>query len=64
MVILMTKLLVRFQRLVLRENGQDLVEYALVICLLAIGCVAAMKTVSGDVMIIYEGIKNAIANAA
>jgi Flp pilus assembly pilin Flp len=47
----------------LSDEGQDLVEYALVIGLLALACITAMKTVSDDVYAVYLGIKNAVATA-
>jgi pilus assembly protein Flp/PilA len=40
------KLYVKFQDLMNREEGQDLVEYALVVALIALGAVASMKTVA------------------
>jgi len=33
----------------LHEEGQDLVEYALVVALLALGAVAGMGTLAGDI---------------
>jgi len=63
MSILMTGLCLKLRCLMLAEDGQDLVEYGLVIGLLALGCMAAMRTVSDDVIIVYNGIKNAVANA-
>ena len=36
-------LYVKFQNLMGREEGQDLVEYALVVALIALGAVASMK---------------------
>ncbi len=35
--------------LVRREDGQDLVEYALVVALIALGAVAAMGTLASDI---------------
>jgi len=32
-----------------RDEGQDLVEYALVVALIALGCVAAMQTLAGAI---------------
>jgi pilus assembly protein Flp/PilA len=40
----MLKLLVKMQTLMNREEGQDLVEYALVVALVAFGATAALKT--------------------
>ena len=36
-------LYVKFDNLVSREEGQDLVEYALVVALIALGAVASMR---------------------
>jgi len=38
--------LLKLQSLVKRQEGQDLVEYALVVALIAFGAVAAMKGLS------------------
>ena len=43
------KLYVKFQDLMNREEGQDLVEYALVVALIALGAVASMKTVATSI---------------
>jgi len=43
---MLLKLYVKFQDLMSREEGQDLVEYALVVALIALGAVASMKTVA------------------
>ena len=39
---MLIKLYVKFQDLMNREEGQDLVEYALVVALIALGAVASM----------------------
>jgi pilus assembly protein Flp/PilA len=41
---LMIKLFVKMQTLMNRVDGQDLVEYALVVALVAFGATAALKT--------------------
>ena len=41
------KLYVKFQDLASREEGQDLVEYALVVALIAFGATAGMKALAG-----------------
>jgi pilus assembly protein Flp/PilA len=38
-----------FARFVREENGQDLIEYALLAALVALGCVVAMQTLAGDI---------------
>jgi pilus assembly protein Flp/PilA len=40
---MLLKLYVKFQDLASREEGQDLVEYALVVALIAFGATAGMK---------------------
>jgi pilus assembly protein Flp/PilA len=39
------------QRLITREEGLDLVEYALVLALIALAAVASIQTLSGDINI-------------
>jgi len=46
---MLLKLYVKFQDLMSREEGQDLVEYALVVALIAFGAVAGMKVLAGGV---------------
>ena len=46
---LLIKLYVKFQDLMSREEGQDLVEYALVVALIALGAVASMRTVARSI---------------
>ena len=43
---MLLKMYVKFQDLMSREEGQDLVEYALVVALLALGAVASMKVLA------------------
>jgi pilus assembly protein Flp/PilA len=49
---MLLKLYVKFQDLMSREEGQDLVEYALVVALIALGAVAGMGALA-------KGINNA-----
>lgn len=49
---MLVKLYVKFQDLMNREEGQDLVEYALVVALIALGAVAGMG-------VLAQGINNA-----
>jgi pilus assembly protein Flp/PilA len=44
---LLLKLYVKFQDFASREEGQDLVEYALVVAMVAFGAVTGMKALSG-----------------
>jgi pilus assembly protein Flp/PilA len=42
-------LAVRIQNLMNREEGQDLIEYALVVALVALAATAGMGTLAGDI---------------
>jgi pilus assembly protein Flp/PilA len=42
------------------EEGQDLVEYALVIVLVALGCVAGVNNVSSAVNAVFSSISNTL----
>jgi pilus assembly protein Flp/PilA len=46
---LLLKLYVKFQELKDREEGQDLVEYALVVALIAFGATAGMTALAGGI---------------
>jgi pilus assembly protein Flp/PilA len=54
------KLYVKFQDLMNREEGQDLVEYALVISLIAIGAVAALTVMSGAITGVFSKIDTSL----
>jgi pilus assembly protein Flp/PilA len=43
---MLLKMYVKFQDLMSREEGQDLVEYALVLALIALGATASMKVLA------------------
>jgi len=45
----MMKLYIKLQNLMDRDEGQDLVEYALVVAIIALGATATMTTLSGTV---------------
>ena len=45
----MLKLLVKLQTLTLREEGQDLVEYALVIAVVCLGIISGMTTLANGI---------------
>jgi pilus assembly protein Flp/PilA len=53
----------RMQSLLSREEGQDLVEYALVVALIALGAVAAMQALSGDILSIFTTIGTTLSGA-
>jgi pilus assembly protein Flp/PilA len=45
------------------ESGQDLIEYALVAAIIALGATAAMTTVSKDITAIFTKIGTALTSA-
>jgi pilus assembly protein Flp/PilA len=55
---LMLKAYVKLQSLMAREEGQDLVEYALVVALIAFGAVTAMKSLSAEINVAFETISS------
>jgi pilus assembly protein Flp/PilA len=52
------------QRLIKREEGQDLIEYALVVALIAFAAVATMQALAVDINAVYAGIGTALTNAS
>jgi pilus assembly protein Flp/PilA len=56
----MYQLLQSVKSLVRREEGQDLLEYALLIALIAIVCVAAITLAGQNVMGVFTQIANSI----
>ena len=57
------KLYVKMQTLAVREEGQDLVEYALVVGLISIAAVAGLKTLATAITNIFATISTSL-NAA
>jgi pilus assembly protein Flp/PilA len=53
----------RMQRLIMREEGQDLIEYALVVSLIAFAAVATMQTLATDINNAYIAVGNALNGA-
>ncbi len=47
---------VRIQTLLRREEGQDLIEYALVVALIAFAATAGMKTLATDINLAFTNI--------
>jgi pilus assembly protein Flp/PilA len=60
---LMLKMYVKMQALMQREEGQDLVEYALVVALIAFGAVAAMKGLSTEINSAFAAISSDLSSA-
>jgi pilus assembly protein Flp/PilA len=46
------------------EEGQDLIEYALLVALIALVCVAALTTAGSQVNVIFGKIKDQLTTAA
>jgi len=46
------------------DSGQDLVEYALVAALIAVGAVAGMAYVASQINVAFSKVGNKLANAA
>jgi pilus assembly protein Flp/PilA len=55
--------LLKLQSLVKRDEGQDLVEYALVVALIAFGAVAAMKGLSSEINTAFNVISSDLATS-
>jgi pilus assembly protein Flp/PilA len=50
-------------KLAQEESGQDLIEYALVAALVALGSVAAMKGLGNSIGNTFNGVGNSLTNA-
>ena len=46
----------RFRSMVREESGQDLIEYAMLVALIALGCVVAVTAAGGRVTEIFNNI--------
>jgi pilus assembly protein Flp/PilA len=57
---MLLKLYVKFQELASREEGQDLVEYALVVALIAFGATAGMKALATGLNGAFSGISTTL----
>jgi pilus assembly protein Flp/PilA len=57
---LFLKMLVKAQDLLNREEGQDLVEYALLVALIALVAVTGVKQVASAVNTIFSSISNTL----
>jgi pilus assembly protein Flp/PilA len=51
------------QRLTVREEGQDLIEYALVVALIAFAAVATMQALAVDINNVYISLGTALTAA-
>jgi pilus assembly protein Flp/PilA len=58
-----TMLLKLYVKLMNREEGQDLVEYALVVALIALGATASMKSLASVISTSFSNISTTFATA-
>jgi pilus assembly protein Flp/PilA len=54
-------LYVKLQTLMSREEGQDLVEYALLVCLIALAAITGVKNVASAVNGVFNNISSSLA---
>lgn len=59
----MLKLSIKIQTLLSDERGQDLVEYALVVAIIALGATLAMKSLSSEINTVFSNISTKLASA-
>lgn len=57
------KLLVKLRNCVQREDGQDLVEYAFVVALVAFGATAALRTLGAGIGHAFTDISSTLASS-
>ena len=60
---MLLKLFVKFQDLMNREEGQDLVEYALVVALVAFGATVGMKTLASGLNSAFTTISSTLSSS-
>jgi pilus assembly protein Flp/PilA len=60
MNILLLRLHIKFQDWASREEGQDLVEYALVVALIAFGATAGMKSLATGLNSAFKGVSTTL----
>jgi pilus assembly protein Flp/PilA len=54
-------LYVKLQNLMTREEGQDLVEYALLVCLIALAAITGVNKVASAVTLVFSNISASLA---
>jgi pilus assembly protein Flp/PilA len=57
---ILLKLYVRLQELSGGEEGQDMVEYALIVCLISLGCTATSKLLASGLTTAYSNISSTL----
>jgi pilus assembly protein Flp/PilA len=63
MNVMLLKLYVKFQSLMNREDGQDLVEYALALALIALVAAAGMSALASGINDAFNTISTTLANS-
>lgn len=58
------QLKLKFQALFAREDGQDLVEYALLVSLIALAAVAGVSGLAKEITAVFTAITNSITPAS
>jgi pilus assembly protein Flp/PilA len=58
---LLLAMYVKLQNLMNREEGQDLVEYALLVCLIALAAITGVNKVAGAVTAVFSNISASLA---
>jgi len=58
---LFLRMLVKLQGLINREEGQDLVEYALLVALVALACITGVNNVAKAVTTVFTNISTSLA---
>jgi pilus assembly protein Flp/PilA len=58
---LFLKLFVKFQGLKNSEEGQDLVEYALLVCLIALAAISGVRHVASAVTAVFSNVSSSLA---
>lgn len=62
-MISLQKLYVQIQNMMASEEGQDLVEYALVVALIAFGAIAGMNALSAELNTAFGTISSKVSSA-
>lgn len=60
MNLLYIRMLIQLKTIAQREEGQDLVEYALVVAMIAFGAVAGMSALSGGINSAFKNISTVL----
>ncbi len=60
MNVLLSNFCAKVQTLILREEGQDLIEYALVVALIAFAATAGMNSLAGGINTAFSQISTAL----